>query len=144
MEFLSALWGVYIGLLRIVGNFLLVGAGIGLCFWATVRQFDPVQTTQLNVMIFAAGFCLIAFSAVRRIIWSTLALGVLWIGVAVLVSAFLVTDWARFDLTPTMILVLAVPPVLGAIMIELMPKPPGDLEISLSQPRNADDEQAPR
>lgn len=140
MDFFSALWGIYIGLLRIVGNFLLVGAGIGLCFWATVRQFDPVQTTQLNVMIFAAGFCLIAFSAVRRIVWSTLALGVLWIGVAVLVSAFLVTDWARFDLTPTMILVLAVPPVLGAIMIELMPKPPGDLEISLSQPKNPDDE----
>ncbi len=143
MGFLGVLWGIYTGLLRLVGNILLVGAGIAMCFWATIRQFDPVQTTELNVALFAAGFCLVAFSAVRRVVWSTLALGVLWTGLAIGVSMFTVSDWQRFDLTPTMILVLTVPPVLGAILLELMPKPPGsegDLEISLSAPRSPDDE----
>lgn len=124
MGFVELIGNIYTELLKLVGNIVLVLAGIAGCAFATVRQYEPMHSTQENTAIFLLGIALVVSSWVRRFVWTCLGLAVPW---ALLVAGalyLLTSNPARFEFSPVVLLVVVAPPIFGAFMLELRPKPP--------------------
>ncbi len=138
--FFSVLWGIYTGLLTILGNAILVFFGIGLCAYAMVQQLGALHSNALDTVFFAIGISLVAFAFVRRMVWTYAGLLVPWL---VLVAAGLylvVQDEHRFDVLSLPVLAIVfLPPALGAMILALLPKVEMEeiaphLEITLAAP----------
>ncbi len=117
------LWRVYVELLKFVGNAVLVVAGIALCAYATVEQYEPVHSTQTDTMIFAVGIALVISSWVRRVVWTCLGLGVPWLLLVGGALYLFVEDKAHFDVTGPIVVLVAAPPVLAAFVLEILSGP---------------------
>jgi hypothetical protein len=127
-SFFGWIWDVYTELLKLAGNLTLVVIGIAGCAFATIRQYDPAHSTQENTIIFIVSIALVISSWVRRFIWSSIGLGVPWVMLVAGVLYLTVSDHARFDFSLPVLLVAFVPPVFGAFLLEVMPKPPAPPE----------------
>lgn len=137
-SFFGLLWHVYSELLKLVGNVVLVLAGISACAWATIRQYEPVHSTQENTLIFIVGITLVISSWVRRFIWTSFGLVIPWLLLVAAALYLLVHDPARFDFSPAILLIAFAPPIFVAFLLELLPKPPAGegKETLLPSPEN--------
>lgn len=138
MRFFSELWNLYLGLLSLLGHALLVLLGLALCGYSTLQQMDPLHDTVKDVLLFGGGMLLVAFSTIRRMIWSFCGVALVWGG---LMWGFLrvVTDAHRgIDLTPELIAIAAIPPFFATLYLETLHKRTSDLEISLSEKPDPD------
>lgn len=132
MGLFGAIWNLYLGLLTLLGNFVLILAGLAMCAYATYQQMQPLHDVTLDVALFAGGILLIAFSVVRRMVWSFCGLAAIWGGMIWFAMQFLMDAHEEIRLSPELIALAAIPPFFMTLYLEGARKRASDLEISLS------------
>ncbi len=136
MSFLAAIWNLYLGCLSLLGNIFLVIVGIGLCGYATAQQLEQLHDPHRDIAFFVCGILLVSFSAVRRIVWTFSGLVAVW-GALVWIAERVYSELDQsFAITPELIAIAGVPPLLLTIFLEATRQrsvDTSDLEISLSE-----------
>jgi peptidoglycan/LPS O-acetylase OafA/YrhL len=139
MGLFGAIWNLYLGLLTLLGNAVLVIAGLALSTYATYQQMQPLHDATMDVMMFVGGILLIAFSMVRRMVWSFCGLAAVWAGAIWVCMQFFMDMHEKPELTPELIAIVAIPPFFMTLYLEGTRKRSSDLEISLTE-KSDDDE----
>jgi hypothetical protein len=137
--FLGAIWNLYLGLLTLLGNFVLVVLGIGMCAYATYEQMQPLHNTTLDVVLILVGILLIGLPIVRRMVWAFCGLAAVWCGLIWVVMQFILATHEKLVITPELIAVAAIPPFFMTFYLEAVRKRGDDLEISLTEKPRSDD-----
>jgi hypothetical protein len=135
----AELWNLYLGLLTLLGNFILVIVGLFLCGYATYQQLQPLHDVVVDVTALIVGILLIGFSVVRRMVWSFCGLAGIWVGLLWVGMNFFMNSHEKMEFTPEIIAIAAIPPFFMMLYLESTRKRTSDLEISLSgKPENDD------
>jgi hypothetical protein len=122
-EFFWTLWCVYTGLLKFVGNTILVLLGVVMCCFAMQQQLQEIHSALLDTLLLGMGISLVAFSLVRRLVWHYVGLCIPWVLLVAGALYLIVQDHYRFDPLAVEVLALAfVPPAIGTLILEMLPK----------------------
>jgi hypothetical protein len=138
MGLFSGIWNLYLGLLTLLGNFILIVIGLAMCAYATYQQMQPLHDATLDVMLIVGGLLLISFSMVRRMVWSFCGLAAVWGGLIWVGMQLFSNGHEEIKITPELLAIAAIPPFFMTLYLEGARKRSSDLEISLS--KKADDD----
>jgi hypothetical protein len=128
------IWSFYTGVLRLVGETILILSGIALCGYTMVQQFEKLHSTGLDAALFAVGISLVAFRMLRRLVWAAIGLSIPWIALVAGGIYLLVEDVYRFQVTPDLIALALVPPIFMAVWLEFLPKSKEEVAAEANEP----------
>jgi hypothetical protein len=131
---MGAIWSFYTGVLRLVGETILIFAGIALCGYTMMQQFEQLHSTGLDSALFAAGISLVAFRAIRSFVWTVIGVSVPWGFLVVTGVYLLINDFYRFRITPELIALGGIPPVIVAALLEFAPKSEAEVAAEAAEP----------
>jgi len=122
------------GVLRLVGDVILITLGIGVCGYTMMQQFEKLHSTGLDSALFAVGISLVAFRMLRRVVWAVIGLAIPWGALVAGGVYLLVKDFYRFSITPDLIVLAAAPPIFAALWLEFLPKSKAEIAAEVNEP----------